>query len=246
MSPAASRGIGSLPSNQESAARPGRRASPVRDGHGPGRGAWLSAALRRPAWLGRDADEILVAFPAGRPRCDIGGVRRRARGGRRLVTAGRAGWLDPRNAATRRATRVARNTWPASASMTATARAAIVERGEIPVTESGQRGEAEVLERLRGGGLPVGEERRHAQVPHRRVEGGEHQPDDQVGAQRAVDALHGDRRPGQDAAHDEDRAQPAGSGPSRARPRRNRLVRVSAAARAPADPISVAASASLS
>jgi hypothetical protein len=39
------------------------------------------------------------------------------------------------------------------------------------------------------------------------VKGREHQPDDDVGAQGAVDALHGDGRPGQDAAHDEPRGE---------------------------------------
>jgi DNA-binding CsgD family transcriptional regulator len=53
------------------------------------------------------------------------------------------------------------------------------------------------------GGLLAGEERTPAQVPDRRVEGGEHQADDHVGAEGSVDALHGDGGLSQHAAHDE-------------------------------------------
>jgi len=85
--------------------------------------------------------------------------------------------------------------------------AAVAGGSEIPVAESGQGGEAEVLERLGVTRLTVGKEAPGTEVLHRRVEGGEHQADDDVGAQGTVNALHGHRGPGQDAAHDEDRGE---------------------------------------
>ena len=120
---------------------------------------------------------------------------RTPRGGKRLgggFPGSFFGSAGDRYAATRRATRVARNTWPVSASMTARP-APVPGRGEVPVPEGGQRGEAEVLECLGGGGLAVGEKgpRPSAGWPRRSRE---HQSDYQVGAQGAVDALYGHRR----------------------------------------------------
>jgi hypothetical protein len=77
--------------------------------------------------------------------------------------------------------------------------ATVLGRREVPVSERGQRGKAEVLECLGIGGLAACEERRLAQVLYGRVAGREHQPHDEVRAQGAVDALDGDRGLGQHA-----------------------------------------------
>src|ERR1019366_9415503 len=53
--------------------------------------------------------------------------------------------------------------------------AAALRGGEVPVAESGERGEAEVLECLGGAGVAVSEELAPAEVVHGRVEGSEHQ-----------------------------------------------------------------------
>src|ERR1700730_6650750 len=85
--------------------------------------------------------------------------------------------------------------------------AAVTGGGEVAVAEGGQCGETEVLECLGDGGLSASEEGCAIQVLDSRVAGGEHQPDDQVGAQGTVDALDSDRGPVQHAAHDEDHGE---------------------------------------
>jgi hypothetical protein len=67
-------------------------------------------------------DEVLLPSLAGFLRYDIAVPRRALLGGQRRALAGGVGSGDARKAETRRATKVARNTWPVSASMTATAR----------------------------------------------------------------------------------------------------------------------------
>ena len=102
---------------------------------------------------------------------------------------------------------MARNICPVIASRTATARPPFIRRGEVPVAQGGQGGEAEVLERLGVRRLPASEKASAAEVLDRGVEGGEHHADEHVSAQGTVDTLHGDRGLGQYPAEDEDHGQ---------------------------------------
>src|SRR5450755_805781 len=102
---------GGVPSDLQVCDSPAKRASPAPNGH-----------CSEPAWGDGALDGVLLVFRAGFLRRVVSGVRRMVLGGRRRRLTGRAGSAGTRKAATRRATRVARNTWPASASMTAMAR----------------------------------------------------------------------------------------------------------------------------
>src|ERR1035437_6448641 len=67
-------------------------------------------------------DDGVLTPPPDFLRYEIPRPRRTVLGGQRRLVTGRAGSAGARKAATRRATRVARKTWPVSASITAMAR----------------------------------------------------------------------------------------------------------------------------
>jgi hypothetical protein len=98
-------------------------------------------------------------------------------------------------------------------------------RGEVAVAQGGQGGEAEVLVGAEIGRLAVREEISASQAVDGAEDGGEHQPDEHVRAQRGVDALHGDGIQLQHAVNDDHHGrQQQEGGPDAADTSRDRTV----------------------